>query len=30
MLALRTDELIQWREGKLPAGNEFEGKRISV
>ncbi len=30
MLALRTDELTQWREGKLPAGKEFEGKRISV
>ncbi len=21
---------MQWREGKLPAGKEFEGKRISV
>ena len=30
MLALRTEELMQWREGKLPAGKEFEGKRISV
>ena len=30
MLALRTDELMRWREGKLPAGKEFEGKRISV
>ena len=30
MLALRTDELMQWRLGKLPAGKEFEGKRISV
>jgi hypothetical protein len=30
MLALRTDELMRWRLGKLPAGNEFEGKRISV
>jgi hypothetical protein len=30
MLALRTDELMQWRLGKLPPGKEFEGKRISV
>jgi hypothetical protein len=30
MLALRTDELMQWRLGKLPAGKEFEGKHISV
>jgi hypothetical protein len=30
MLALRTDELLQWREGKLPAGKEFTGKRVSV
>lgn len=30
MLALRTGELMQWRFGKLPAGKEFEGKRISV
>lgn len=30
MLALRTDELMQWRLGKLPVGNEFAGKRISV
>ena len=30
MLALRTDELMQWREGKLPAGKEFAGKRVSV
>ena len=30
MLALRTDELMQWRSGKLPAGKEFAGKRISV
>ncbi|MGO9113710.1 MAG: hypothetical protein ACLP9L_31140 [Thermoguttaceae bacterium] len=30
MLALRTDELIQWREGKLPAGEELAGKRVSV
>ena len=30
MLALRTDELLRWREGKLPAGKEFAGKRVSV
>jgi len=30
LLALRTTELMQWREGKLPAGMEFAGKRISV
>ncbi len=30
LLALRTHELLQWRLGKLPAGKEFEGKRISV
>ena len=30
MLALRTDELMQWRLGKLSAGKEFAGKRISV
>ena len=30
MLALRTSELMQWRSGNLPAGKEFEGKRISV
>lgn len=30
MLALRTDELMQWRLGKLPATREFEGKRVSV
>jgi hypothetical protein len=30
MLALRTDELLRWREGKLPAGKEFAGKRICV
>ena len=30
MLALRTEELMQWREGKLRAGKEFAGKRISV
>jgi hypothetical protein len=30
LLALRTDELMRWRLGKLPAGKEFKGKRISV
>lgn len=30
MLALRTDQLLRWREGKLPAGNEFAGKRVCV
>ena len=30
LLALRTYELLQWRLGELPAGKEFEGKRISV
>jgi len=30
MLALRTDEVMRWREGKLPAGTEFAGKRVSV
>jgi hypothetical protein len=30
MLVLRTDELMQWRAGKLPASKEFEGKRVSV
>jgi hypothetical protein len=30
MLSLRTDELLRWRAGKLPAGEEFEGKRICV
>ena len=30
MLALRSDELLRWREGKLPAGKEFAGKHISV
>jgi len=30
LLALRTDELMRWREGKLPAGKEFAGKRVSV
>ena len=30
MLALRTDELMRWRLGKLPASREFEGKRVSV
>jgi hypothetical protein len=30
LLALRTSELMQWRQGELPAGKEFEGKHISV
>jgi hypothetical protein len=30
LLALRTCELLQWRRGELPAGKEFEGRRISV
>ena len=30
MLALRAEELRQWRLGELPAGKEFAGKRISV
>jgi hypothetical protein len=30
LLALRTEELLRWREGKLPAGKELEGKRVSV
>jgi hypothetical protein len=30
MLSLRTCELMQWREGELPAGNELEGKRVCV
>ena len=30
LLALRTEELLQWRQGKLPAGKEFAGKRICV
>ena len=30
MLALRTDEVMQWREGKLPATREFERQSASV
>ncbi len=30
LLALRTQELMQWRLGELPAGKEFAGKHISV
>jgi hypothetical protein len=30
LLHLRTQELLLWREGKLPAGSELEGKRVSV
>lgn len=30
MLDLRTHELELWREGKLPAGTELEGQRVSV
>jgi hypothetical protein len=30
LLALRTGELMQWRQGGLPIGKEFEGKHISV
>jgi hypothetical protein len=30
MLALRTDELMRWREGKLPAGKEFANKHVCV
>ena len=30
MLCLRTQELELWREGKLPAGTELAGKRVSV
>jgi hypothetical protein len=30
MLQLRTHELLLWREGKLPAGTELAGKRVSV
>jgi hypothetical protein len=29
-LHLRTQELLLWREGKLPAGTELAGKRVSV
>jgi hypothetical protein len=30
MLSLRRYELMQWRAGKLPAGHELKGKRVSV
>lgn len=30
LLCLRTQELQLWREGKLPAGTELAGKRVSV
>src|SRR5690606_5038058 len=30
LLALRREELMQWREGKLPAGSELKGQRVSV
>lgn len=30
LLALRTEELLLWREGKLPAGPELKGKRVTV
>jgi len=30
LLGLRTHELLLWREGKLPAGSELAGKRVSV
>jgi hypothetical protein len=30
MLSLRTCELMRWRVGELPAGNELEGKRVCV
>lgn len=30
LLALRTHELIQWRSGTLPAGEELAGKRVTV
>jgi len=30
LLQLRTQELLLWREGKLPAGSELPGKRVSV
>ena len=30
LLALRRAELLRWREGKLPAGSELAGKRVSV
>jgi hypothetical protein len=30
LLVLRTSELLQWRQGELPAGEELAGKHISV
>jgi hypothetical protein len=30
LLALRTEELLLWREGQLPAGSELKGKRVTV
>jgi hypothetical protein len=30
LLQLRTHELLLWRDGKLPAGTELAGKRVSV
>jgi len=30
LLRLRTHEVLQWREGKLPTGTELAGKRVSV
>jgi len=30
LLRLRLQELLLWREGKLPAGSELAGKRVSV
>ena len=30
LLALRTEELLTWREGELPAGSELKGKRVTV
>lgn len=30
LLALRTEQLLAWREGKLAAGSELQGKRVTV
>jgi hypothetical protein len=30
LLALRTEELLLWREGQLPAGSELKGKRVTA
>ncbi len=30
LLELRRRELLAWREGRLPAGNEFAGRRVAV